>query len=796
VTPVSTPPADSLAWIVAHKDRWPRQLTLLQSAEFPILLNGHFAGTAKVPAGATVDLVEIDGQNVDVEFDGGGHRVPIDATDLRQLATAQMAKAATEALSTPVPAPPPPAPTPMETPAIAQVQPLATLDNPLVRLSTHDINAPVALANSSNAWTMGNGIVRVTILKHSGKVVSFLYKGRETLNPRESWEQLPSGTVTQSVTINPASNDGERAEVSVKGVNGQMDIEVRYAMERGLSGMFAYAIYSHPANYPQAGFGESRYGNQLQSNFDWLSVDKDRNMPMCSDSDLGAGVVVHAKEQRILSTGIYKNSVEHKYSYSSQLYKDPAFGWSSIKDHIGVWLINGSNEYMGGGPTRIDLDCHMGSVILDYWTSGHYAGGAECGIPAGEAWTKVVGPLLIYCNSLESAETPSQEDLDTLAATAGNPTIPPAWTANANALFQDALDEAKVIKAQWPFPWVQGVDYPQKAQRATVSGRLVLDDPQAASRSLPNLNVGLAHPDYIGVGGAFAERSGNGDLVTWEHDAKYYQFWTVGGEDGSFTINNIRPGTYTLHAFADGVLGDFAQTNITVVAGQTLDLGNLNWKPVRYGRQIWEIGYPDRTGGKFFKGDGADYWLWGWPLRYALLFPNDITYTIGKSDYHKDWFFEEVPHATNLSFVNPEAKDPANQRFGWVKAESQAQYPNTNQKGPWRVYGQGRATTWTIKFNMDKSSQGKATLRVALAGADGGGGLAITVNGHNAGTINPVATNALRYNTDRGIWREYTQPFDGALLQAGENQMQLTVPAGDVTTGVVYDYLRLELKDD
>ena len=106
------------------------------------------------------------------------------------------------------------------------------------------------------------------------------------------------------------------------------------------------------------------------------------------------------------------------------------------------------------------------------------------------------------------------------------------------------------------------------------------------------------------------------------------------------------------------MLGEFAQTDITVAAGKDLDLGKLDWKPVRYGKQVWDIGYPDRTGDKFFKGDGANYWLWGWRLRYALLFPNDITYTIGKSDYHKDWFFEEVPHATNLALMNPEAKDP------------------------------------------------------------------------------------------------------------------------------------------
>ena len=130
------------------------------------------------------------------------------------------------------------------------------------------------------------------------------------------------------------------------------------------------------------------------------------------------------------------------------------------------------------------------------------------------------------------------------------------------------------------------------------------------------------------------------------HDAKYYQFWNDGTEDGKFTITNVRPGNYTLHAFADGVLGEFAHADVTVEAGKTLDLKDLEWKPVRYGKQVWEIGYPTRAGDKFFKGDGENYWLWGWGLRYPLLFPDDITYTIGKSDYRKDWFFQQTPHAT------------------------------------------------------------------------------------------------------------------------------------------------------
>ena len=100
---------------------------------------------------------------------------------------------------------------------------------------------------------------------------------------------------------------------------------------------------------------------------------------------------------------------------------------------------------------------------------------------------------------------------------------------------------------------------------------------------------------------------------------------------------------------------------------------------------------------------------------------------------------------------------------------------------------------------MDKAAQGQAALRVALAGSgtpDGNGGLAVAVNGKSVGTIRFISTNALRYNTDKGVWREYTQTFDAALLKPGENEMQLTVPAGELTSGVVYDYLRLELNEN
>jgi rhamnogalacturonan endolyase len=521
-------------------------------------------------------------------------------------------------------------------------------------------------------------------------------------------------------------------------------------------------------------------------------------MLMTTDADLRKGVVIHAKEQRILLSGVYANSVEHKYSYNAVMYRLQAWGWSSTKDHIGVYFINPSTEYIGGGAEKLDLIDHMSGTILDYWTSGHYAGGANTDIAAGQQWKHVVGPIFIYMNALADAKDATQPELDKLAATSGSgaPAVPEVWHRNATALWQDAVEKSKAVKAAWPYDWVRGVDYYHKEERGTVTGRLVLDDPQAASKLLPNLTVGLTHADYPGDGVGYQLRAGNGPTVTWPHDGNFYQFWTNGAEDGRFTISNIRPGNYVLRAFANGVLGEYAKADVTVEPGKSLDLGKLVWQPVRYGKQLWEIGYPDRTGDKFFKGDGANYWLWGWGLRYGDLFPNDITYTIGKSDYHRDWFFQEVPHSTTDAWKNPSAKDPLNQPFGWVNNPD-------GQKDMWPEWGQGRATTWTVKFNMPKSPQGKAILRVALAGADGGNGnipslagtLTIGVNGQQVGVLHPVATNALRYNTDKGVWYQYDQPFDAALLKPGENSMTFTVPAGDVTTGVVWDYLRLELND-
>jgi rhamnogalacturonan endolyase len=173
---------------------------------------------------------------------------------------------------------------------------------------------------------------------------------------------------------------------------------------------------------------------------------------------------------------------------------------------------------------------------------------------------------------------------------------------------------------------------------------------------------------------------------------------------------------------------------------------------------LWDIGIADRTSGEFLNGD--HYWRWGIYNEYPKQFPNDVNYVIGKSDFHKDWNIMQVPHATD----------------------------NSGRSN-------GSPTTWSIDFDLAKPEQGKATLRLALAGTEARS-LTVAVNGKQVGILTGLPnTMVIHRDADRGFWEEKDVAFDASLLKQGANVIQLTVPAGPVANGVQYDYLRLEVNE-
>ena len=608
--------------------------------------------------------------------------------------------------------------------------------------------APVTLTKTPAGFTLANGIVTVQIDAQSAAILSIEYKGIAMLGfgDRENGYWSMPGTQLRfgphpAVTVidDPATNHGERATIScLFTYDGgprtvPANVDIHYSLARGGSAVYLEAIWEHKPDFPELTFPVGRFAAKLNDDvFDWMTVDSRRNMEMITAYDWNHGTEMNMKEARLMNTGILKGQVEHKYDYSAIQWETPAYGWSSTKQHVGLWVVTANADYMSGGPTKLELVTHRDATftssltapapltLLYVWKGPHY-GATDLVVAKGEQWTKTIGPFLLYCNS----------------------------GATPDAMWRDALAEAANESHQWPYTWATAPGYPAATHLGGLSGQIVLHDPPAPKEKMTNLRVGLAHPDYA---------LPNGQTVDWQHDGKFYQYWTRGDAQGNFSIADVRPDTYTLHVFADGVLGEYAQANVTVEAGKVARTGPITWTPVRYGRQLWDIGIPDRTSGEFLHGD--HYWQWGIYNRYPTDFPHDVNFVIGKSDFHKDWNMMQVPHATDNS---------GNSR--------------------------GSATTWSVLFDLPRAEQGTATLRLAFAGTEARS-LTVTVNGKQVGMLtNLPNTSVIHRDSDRGFWQEKDVAFDASLLQQGRNTLELTVPAGNVMNGVQYDYLRLEVNE-
>lgn len=673
---------------------------------------------------------------------------------------------------------------------------LAMMGGSAMAQSTGD--QPVTVTEDATSFTMSNGIVTAKVLKRNGDLASLLYKGVETLTDKSGhaggyWSHdANSPTMETKITIDPNANGGARAEVSVKGIsNGRRlgrpaglaagaegdfpaDIEIRYSVGRGESGTYTYCILDHKPEYPAGSIGEARYCAKLAAMYDWMSIDEKRNK-------------------------YYPKEIEgeDKYVYTALQSENLAYGFSSTTQKTGWYIINPTIEYLSGGPTKVEFLCHRDTTaveapcVLNYWRSSHY-GGAVVNVEAGEKWTKVIGPFMIYVNSGE----------------------------DPMAMWNDARAKAKTEAKKWPYNWVNAGDYLPQEKRSAVSGQLVLNDPlmPGGARFLGNLTIGLTGPAYTftpavrppttaparGANAGFAGRgpatgpatgpaarggrrgaapAAGGAVaaapaapqprtITWQTDAKHYQYWSSNSDaTGKFTIEDVRPGTYTLYAYADGVLGELAHANVTIPeGGAPVNLGSVKWEPVRRGKQLWEVGIPNRTAKEFAGGDF--YFDPDTQIRYAKLFPDDVNFIVGKSDFRKDWYYEHIPHN-----VDPAATIVP---FSGVRSAP------------------GRATPYRITFDLPEAPKGKATLRLAFASASAPNPLKVDVNGAPAGEVarlNSTGDSTIVRHNIQGVWFERELSFDATMMKQGQNQLTLTIPEGSLNNGVIYDAVRLELDE-
>ncbi|KAJ9187004.1 hypothetical protein P3X46_002504 [Hevea brasiliensis] len=632
-----------------------------------------------------------------------------------------------------------------------------------------EIPEAVRLQIQENYVVVDNGFLQLTISNPEGFIIGIQYNGLsnllEVLNDeaeRGYWDLVWSDESTTRKKGNFDRMDGTSFKVilqneeqielsftrtwnsSLHGKIVPLNIDKRYVILSGSSGFYTYAIYEHLKEWPAFDLDNTRIAFKLRKDkFHYMAIadDRQRYMPLPNDRLEGRGQVLAYPEAVLLVNPIepeFKGEVDDKYEYSCESRNNGVHGWISNDSAVGFWLITPSYEFRSGGPLKQFLTSHVGPTTLSVFHSTHYVGAdmiAKFG--ANEPWKKVFGPVFVYLNSLSDHGDPL-------------------------SLWQDAKKQMMLEVQCWPYDFPASQDFSPSDQRGHVCGRLLVIDRHLSDENIPadGAYVGLAPP---------------GDVGSWQLESKGYQFWVIADEDGQFTISNVRPGGYNLYAWVPGFIGDYKyDTVINISAGCDITIGDLVYEPPRNGSTLWEIGIPDRSAAEFYIPDPnpnyvnklylnhtdrfRQYGLWE---RYTELYPDgDLVFTIGTSDYAKDWFFQQVTRKIN----------------------------NNTYQG----------TTWQIKFKLDGVDQcGTYKLRLALATANVAD-LQVRINDPNAnsslfstgifGKDNTIARHGIH-----GIYRLFNIDIPGAQIIQGNNTIFLTQASSTSPfQGIMYDYIRLE----
>ena len=591
-------------------------------------------------------------------------------------------------------------------------------------------NGPdVTLTDNGSSITLANGIVTATIDKDSGKVTSMYYGGKQVVQSGGNIYYSMDGDDGYRTTSNCSyvikTNTADMVDVSFRQTwNSSLpyafDIEAHWVLRRGNSGLYAYALLDHPANYPSTTNVEWRLVWKFPNDvLERVYVDELRHWQMPSSADIAAAEPTSIAEIVKLVTGVRAGHYDSKYEYSAEYENIGTWGHASSVNNIGAWMVTGNYEYFNDGPTKQDLTLAWDYNLIHFGRN-HYTLNDSSVTYAltNVAWQKIYGPFLLYLNTN---------------------------SLGGDALWADAKAQVQAEHNAWPYAWLTGnTSYPLADARGAVSGRFLATDALKPFVSTSNAWVGLTDPS-----------------VNWQFDQTHYQYWVRAAADGSFSIQNIRPGTYTLHAFTDGEMGEYSLNNVVVTAGTTNALGDLTWNVPRSGNYLlWEIGVPNRTATDYRHGTNDYYEGFIWDT-FASEFPNPLEYNIGAGDWSKD-----------LNYVHNS-------------------YKVNGVRYPWK---------WRLNFLMSSvPASGNAKLNFAFASVHNAS-LDVYINNESSvfTTISPASPpaggNAL---VREGIHAKYiTQSVSVpvANLHVGTNTISLVMTStGSDQNHFMYDAINLEL---
>jgi rhamnogalacturonan endolyase len=546
----------------------------------------------------------------------------------------------------------------------------------------------VRVIDSDNRITLLNNLISFTFEKKGAALIAIKQSDGKNLlgSGYGSGYLMGPGFSMKPSTFKLVRQTPDLAEISFthEAANGFL-FELHYILHAGQSGVYCFLELYHPAGFPDGGFGQIRWGLRADStlyNYHLVRDSIQGRMPQFSE---------FKKKIQDWTYQLADSSYYSKYDYADYIEGRHVHGFAGTRSGKGIFVIQASHEYLNGGPTKQFNTVHTGPFLIMMFLCDHFLPEKAAGEgPISGEWRKLYGPFFLYVNSGKN--------------------IPEIWN--------DAKRQAAEEVSQWPYKWMTHSDYPQ--ERGTVTGKLRVNGIPAAQA-----HIILAAPGF-----------------NWQLQSHGYLFASRADMEGNFTIPDIRPGTYTLYAYADNVTEEFCKNDIRVTASRITTLEDLNWQPVHNGTLVWQIGIADRTTRGFKLSDHK--------RSYGIFndVPANLTYTIGKSKESTDWY-----------------------------------------------YAQTKPGSWNVNFQLDKITATKCTLTLGIAGSAKNPQLEILVNGKKVGEYYFGNDHTVyRSSVLGGYYQQQEVLFPADLLHIGTNTIMFKLPNVKSGGGIMYDVIKLEVK--
>lgn len=580
--------------------------------------------------------------------------------------------------------------------------------------------ATLDVVETDTEIVVDNGPVQLTVSKTSpARLTALRFEGQDLLgsggrgnydmnNAREG-DPLPLPPVQNSFELRRGDDFVDIAFRYSPTNGGPFWLERHHIVRAGEPGLHLATVFQHPPELHGFRSDQHRYVFYLDpALFTHASVEDD---PIGDPWRAGAAVMPTPAELAAAPTVM---DATHDLSAVGSAYPRryyTKYDWATwVKDHVvhglygngfGIWCVQPNREAFSGGPVRQDLNLHQTTsrpVLLVEPHATHH-GSPPVRVAAGQEWSKTYGPYFVcFTKGTDAA------------------------AMRASAVAHDHRDfHDRLALPGWA----------PSAERSTVEGRV---DPGPAP--------------------AVAVLSDNG--IDHQRTALGYAYWADVRRDGRFSLHGVRPGTYRLTVYRDGVWDDVVRDDVVVAAGCRL---RLPFTPFpRSVRPLWQIGTPNRTSIEFRRG--REFRQWGTSRFFAADFPDGVVYTVGRSG-PADWNY--------LQF----------QRIDGV------------EQAPWRILFDAPPGVKTATLTIALAAWGMDTARdIPPTPAN----LTVHVNDTSfAWTFEPDETRGATYRSGCG-GRTFRRSFPMVLRRTG-NEIVLRINEGsppELGNDLAYDAIKLE----